>query len=85
MSWFAYCCEVDARDRPQRRDGFAGHVVQQEPREQRVGRDLVHEPVADQVAWIAQGLMAGVEQPQLHQLVGFHVGNDLDAHVFQWR
>ena len=43
------------------------------------------EPVPNEAARITQGLVTGVEQPQLHQLVGLHVGNDLHAGVFEWR
>ena len=42
----------------------------QEFGEQRVARRVVHQPVAGQVREVAQALVAGVEQPQLHQLVG---------------
>ena len=45
----------------------------------------MHEAVADLAARVAQGLVAGVEQPQLHQLVGLHVGNDLHAGGFERR
>ena len=77
--------QVDAGHGPQGGDGLGEHVVEQEPREQRVRRDVVHEPVPGQVARIAQGLVAGVEQAQLHQLVGFHVGDDLHPGVLEWR
>ena len=45
----------------------------------------MREPVSHQAARIAQSLMTGVEQPQLHQLVRLHVGNDLNAGVFEPR
>ena len=45
----------------------------------------MHEAVPDQAARVAQGLVAGVEQPQLHQLVGLHVGHDLHADGFERR
>ncbi len=41
--------------------------------------------VAGQVAQVAQRLVAGVEQPQLHQLVGLDVVDDLHADPLQRR
>ena len=46
---------IDTGNGTQRRDGFVCHVVQQVPREQRVGGYVVHEPVPDEVARIAPG------------------------------
>ena len=85
MSWLAVVDQVDTWNRPEGRDGFLRHVVKQELHEERVRGDLMHEPVAHQVTQIAQSLMTGVEQPQLHQLVRLHVGNDLHAGVFELR
>ncbi len=41
--------------------------------------------VARQVAEVAQRLVAGVEQPQLHQLVGDDVAHHLHARVLEGR
>jgi hypothetical protein len=46
--------QVDARNRPEGRDGFLRHVVEQELHEERVRGDLMREPVSHQAARIAQ-------------------------------
>ena len=43
----------------------------------------MHQPVADEIAGIAQCLVPGIEHAEFHQLVGFDVGNDLDADVLE--
>ena len=50
-----------------------GPKAAQEFGEQRIASRVVHQPVAGQIGEVAQALMAGVEQPQLHQLVGRHI------------
>ena len=69
----------------QRGRGLVVHVVEQEPPEERVAADLVGVAVATEVAEVAHRLVAGVEQPQLHQLVGPDVVDDLHADPFELR
>ena len=73
--------QIDTGHRRQRRRGFVVHVVQQEVCEERVLGDLMYQPVAE----VAHGLVAGVQQPQLHQLVRHHVRDHLDTDVFKRR
>ncbi|MCY1228875.1 hypothetical protein D9M72_412190 [compost metagenome] len=77
--------EVDAGDRVERGRGFLVHVVLQELREQTVLGHLVGVAVAGEVAEVAHALVAGVEQAQLHQFVGFDVFDELDAGVLEGR
>ena len=58
---------------------------QQEFGEQRIARRVVHQPVAGQIGEVAQALVAGVEQPQLHQLVGRHVVDEQHVDVLERR
>ena len=55
----------------------------QEFGEQRVARGVVHQSVAGQVGEVAQALVAGVEQSQLHQLVRRHVVDQQHVDLFQ--
>ena len=57
--------------------GLVVHVAEEEGPEQRVLGGLVHQPVAGQVGEVGHGLVAAVEQPQLHQLVGLHLVDEL--------
>ena len=77
--------QVDPRHGVQRRRRLPVHVGEQELGEQRVLAHVVHQPVAREVAEVAQRLVAGVEQPQLHQLVRLDVVDDLRAGVLQRR
>ena len=69
--------QVDPGDRLQGRGRLEIHVVEEEPREQRVLCGLVDEPVAGQVAEVAHRLVARVQQPELHQLVRLDVVDQL--------
>ena len=77
--------QVDARHRQQRRRRLGIHVVEQEFGEQRVTRGVVHQPVAGQVGEVAEALMAGVEQSQLHQLVRRDVVDEQHVDVLERR
>ena len=57
--------------------GLVVHVAQQKTADQRILRCVVHKPVAHQMPEVTQGLMAGVQQPELHQFVRSHVGDHL--------
>ena len=57
--------------------------LQQEFGEQRVARGIVHQPVTGEIGEVAEALMAGVEQPQLHQLVRCDVVDEQHADVLQ--
>ena len=75
--------QIDARHRGQGGRGFSVHIVQQEVGKQRILRDLMHQAVAREIAEVAQRLMAGIQQPQLHQLIRHHVRDDLHPNVLQ--
>src|SRR4249920_2306108 len=55
--------EINARYRGKCRRSFAIHVIEQEVGEQGILRDLVHQPVAGEIAEVAQGLVTRVQQP----------------------
>ena len=59
--------------------GLSLHVAEQELGEDGVGRYLVRVPVARQVPGVGHGLMAGVQQAQLHQLIRHDVVDQLHA------
>ncbi len=77
--------EIDSGHRLQGGSGLLVHVAQQESGEQRVLRDVVDESVSAEVADVAEGLVARVEQPQLHQLVRGDVVDHLHAGVLERR
>ena len=73
--------QVDPRHLRERRRRLLVHVAREQVAEQRVLRRIVHEPVAAQVAEVRDRLVARVEQPELHQLIGLDVVDDLHADV----
>ena len=77
--------EVDPGHLGQGRAALVLHVAEQEVDEERVLADLVRVAVAGEVAEVAERLVAGVEQPQLHQLVGHDVVDELHAGVLEGR
>ena len=57
----------------------------QEFGEQRVARRVVHQPITRQIREVAEALVAGVEQPQFHQLVRRDVVDHQHVDVLQRR
>ena len=60
-----------------------GHEVHQEPGDDRALRDLMDQTVTGKAAEVGHRLVGAVEQPELHQLVRFDVGNQLHPNVFR--
>jgi hypothetical protein len=79
------CGEVHSGDVVQGGRRLTVHVGQEEVDEEGVLAYLVGVPVPAQVAQVAERLVAGVEQAQLHQLVRLDVGDELDADVLEGR
>lgn len=75
----AVVVKVDAGDRLQGGGALFFHVLEEEGGEAVVVNNVVDEAVAGEVAEIAQALVGGVEEAELHELVGDDVVNNLDA------
>jgi len=75
--------QVDAGDGTERRQRLVAHVAADEPRDVRVLHGLVHHGASGEQAEVAQRLMGGVEQAQLHPLVGGDVLDDARPEVLE--
>ncbi len=77
--------EVDPRHRVERGHRLSPHVLEQVLAQLGPSHRVVDEGVCEQAAEPGQTLVAGVEQPQLHQLVRPDVLDDLDVDLLQTR
>lgn len=75
----AVMVQVDAGDRLEGGGALFFHVLEEEGGEAIVANNVVDEAVSGEVAEVAQALVGGVEEAELHELVGDDVVNNLDA------
>ena len=77
--------QVDARHRRQGWPRLALHQGDHEPGDQRIGHRFVDRDVIGQTAHARHGKVAGVEQPQLHELIRGHVPDELGTDILPGR
>ena len=77
--------QVDPGNGAERRQGLVTHVAADEPGQVLVPHGLVHHGVPGEQAEVAQRLVGGVEQAQLHPLVGGDVLDDVHSDLLEGR